>query len=151
MNVSAKVDYAVRALVTLAAAGGTPVTGSEMAEEQELPIKFLEGILGELRRAGLVESKRGPVGGYQLGRPASQVSVADVIRAIDGPLAVVRGVRPESTSYDGAARRLQDVWIALRASIRNVLERTTIADIAADRLPAHVRRLVSDPDAWLPH
>jgi Rrf2 family protein len=122
-----------------------------LADEQELPGKFLEGILGELRRAGLVESRRGPEGGYLLGRPASEITVADVIRAIDGPLAVVRGARPESTTYDGAARRLQDVWIAVRASLRNVLERTTVADIAFDHLPAHVRRMTTDPEAWLPH
>ncbi|MCU1494839.1 MAG: transcriptional regulator, BadM/Rrf2 family [Acidimicrobiaceae bacterium] len=151
MHISAKVDYAVRALVALAAAGGGPVAGATLAKEQDLPAKFLEGILAELRRSGIVGSQRGAEGGYRLARPAAQISVADVIRAIDGPLAEIRGERPEATAYIGATKHLQDVWIAVRASLRAVLERTTLADIANGQLPANVRRLAADPDAWIPH
>ncbi len=148
MHISAKVDYAVRALVTLAAEGGGPLAGSTIAKSQGLPPKFLEGILSELRRAGIVASQRGAEGGYRLARPASAITIADVMRAIDGPLAEVRGVRPEQTSYDGPASRLQDVWIAVRASLRQVLESTTLADVASGHLPSGVRRLAADPDAW---
>ena len=151
MHISAKVDYAVRALVALAADGGGPIAGATLAQSQGLPAKFLEGILAELRRAGIVASQRGAEGGYRLARPASEISVADVIRAIDGPLAEVRGERPETTAYEGAARHLQEVWIAVRASLRAVLEHTTLADVASGKLPANVRRLASDPDAWVPH
>jgi Rrf2 family protein len=151
MHISAKVDYAVRALVALAAAGGGPVAGAALAKEQNLPAKFLEGILAELRRSGIVGSQRGAEGGYRLARPAAQISVADVIRAIDGPLAEIRGERPELTAYEGSTRHLQDVWIAVRASLRAVLEKTTLADIATGQLPANVRKLAADPDAWLSH
>ncbi len=149
MHISAKVDYAVRALLTLAAAGGGPLAGSAIAKSQGLPAKFLEGILAELRRAGIVSSQRGAEGGYRLARPASAITIADVMRAIDGPLAEVRGVRPEHTHYDGSASRLQDVWIAVRASLRSVLEATTLADVASGQLPAAVKRLAADPDAWV--
>jgi len=149
VHISAKVDYAVRALVALAAAGGGPIAGATLAQSQGLPAKFLEGILAELRRAGVVTSQRGAEGGYRLARPASAISVADVIRAIDGPLAEVRGNRPEVTAYEGAALHLQEVWIAVRASLRAVLEHTTLADVASGKLPANVRRLASDPDSWV--
>src|SRR5271168_3837750 len=125
MHISAKVDYAVRALVGLAAAGGGPAPGASIAIAEGLPVKFLEGILAELRRAGIVASMRGAEGGYRLARPASQITIAEVMRAIDGPLAEVRGERPESATYEGAARHLQDVWIAVRASLRAVLEATS--------------------------
>ncbi|MDA8291466.1 MAG: Rrf2 family transcriptional regulator [Actinomycetota bacterium] len=148
MHVSAKVDYAIRALVALAASDGRPVAGSSLASDQGLPAKFLEGILTELRRSGMVASQRGADGGYRLARPASSITLADVFRAIDGPLAEVRGARPETTAYAGANARLQDVWIAVRASLRAVLERTTLADVASGQLPTNVRRLASDPDAW---
>jgi Rrf2 family protein len=151
VHISAKVDYAVRALVALAAANSEPVTGAELARRQNLPAKYLEGLLAELRRAQLLVSQRGPVGGYHLARPAEEIPIADVIRAIDGPLAEVRGLRPEMTSYEGEARELQDVWIAVRAALRDVLERTTLADVAFDRLPAHVKHLAADPEAWRPH
>jgi Rrf2 family protein len=151
VHISAKVDYAVRALVALAASDGSPIAGATLASEQHLPEKFLEGILAELRRSGLVASQRGSEGGYRLARPASEVTVADVMRAIDGPLAEVRGERPEHTAYEGVTAHLQDVWIAVRASLRAVLERTTLAEIASGKLPAHVRRLAADPDAWVPH
>lgn len=151
MHISAKVDYAVRALVALAAEGGGPVAGTSLAQSQGLPAKFLEGILAELRRSGLVVSQRGAEGGYRLSRPPEHISLADVFRAIDGPLAEVRGMRPETTAYDGAAKPLQEVWIAVRASLRAVLEHTSLADVASGRLPAVVRRLAGEPDAWKSH
>jgi len=151
VHISAKVDYAVRALVTLAARGGGPVTGGVLAEEGGLPPKFLDGILAELRRSGIVASQRGSEGGYRLARPAASISLADVIRAIDGPLAEVHGERPETAVYAGAAVHLQEVWIAVRASLRAVLEKTTVEDVATGRLPANVRRLAAEPDAWLSH
>ncbi len=147
--ISAKVDYAVRALCTLADSGGRPVTAEALAQSQGLPAKFLESILNDMRRAGLLLSQRGAEGGYRLSRPASSISVADVIRPLDGPLAEVRGLRPEAANYDGAAEHLQAVWIAVRASLRSVLERVTIADIVSGDLPEPVTRLTTDPDAWL--
>jgi Rrf2 family protein len=150
VRVSAKVDYAVRALVELAAAGagpGSPVKGEAVATAQDIPLKFTENILSDLRRAGIVASQRGAVGGYWLKEPAEQITVADVIRYVEGPLADVRGEPPEEVAYHGAAAALQDVWIATRATLRSVLEAVTIADIAGGRLPDVVRRLSSDPDA----
>jgi len=149
--ISAKVDYAVRALCTLADADGSPVTAEALALSQSLPAKFLESILNDMRRAGLLLSQRGADGGYRLSRPASDISVADVIRPLDGPLAEVRGLRPEVTSYEGAAEHLQDVWVAVRASLRSVLEQVTIADIVSGQLPKSVQKLTTDPDAWLSH
>ena len=148
MRVSAKVDYAVRALVELSAAGGGPVKGEALAESQAIPGRFLENILSELRRAGVVSSQRGSEGGYWLARDASEVSVADVIRAIEGPLADVRGQAPEDLEYLGAAGALQEVWVATRHSLRSVLESVTIAAIASGQLPASVRRMTQHPDAW---
>jgi Rrf2 family protein len=147
MHISAKVDYAVRALIVLAASDGKPISGAAVAEAGGLPPKFLDAILAELRRSGLVASQRGSEGGYRLARPAKEIALADVFRAIDGPLAEVRGERPEQASYVGVAHSLQGVWIAVRASLRNVLEQTTIADVAANRLPRHVQRFIDDPDA----
>jgi Rrf2 family protein len=147
--ISAKVDYAVRALCTLADADGRSVTAESLAESQGLPSKFLESILNDMRRAGLLISQRGAEGGYRLSRPAGSITVADVIRPLDGPLAEVRGLRPEATTYQGAAEHLQDVWVAVRASLRAVLDLVTIADIVAGRLPRSVRKLTTDPDAWL--
>ena len=152
VNISAKSDYAVRAMLTLAADdGGRPVKGETLAVSQQIPVKFLENILVDLRRAGLVASQRGADGGYRLNRPADEITVADVIRAVDGPLANVRGVRPEEAAYSGSAERLRDVWIAMRAALRSVLESVTLADVASGRLPAAVRKLTADPDAWAPH
>jgi Rrf2 family protein len=151
MRVSAKADYAIRAAVELAAAGDGPVKGDAIAQAQEIPPNFLENILVDLRNAGLVQSRRGADGGYWLARPANEVSLADVIRAVDGPLANVRGVRSESLEYHGSAERLLDVWVAVRASLRNVLERVTLADVARGELPDDVARLASDPDAWQQH
>lgn len=130
MRASAKVDYALRAMLELAAADGL-VKGERLATGQGIPRKFLENILLELRRAELVSSQRGVEGGYALGRPAAEISVADVIRAVEGPIATVRGVRPDELSYVGAARSLQQVWLELRTAMRDVLEQTTLADLVA--------------------
>ena len=152
MRVSAKTDYAIRAALELAAAPDErPVKGERIATAQAIPLRFLENILMQLRHAGLVESRRGADGGYRLARPASEVTLADVIRAIDGPLAGVSGTRPEALGFEGTAVPMRDVWIAVRASLRGVLERVTLADVVAGDLPAHVRELVADEDAWIPH
>ncbi|MFD4293747.1 RrF2 family transcriptional regulator [Rhodococcus sp. NPDC058505] len=148
MHISAKVDYAVRTLVEIAAADTTPVKAEHLAGAQSIPHKFLEAVLGDLRRAGLVHSRRGPDGGYWLARPAADIAVADVIRAVEGPLASVRGDRPEEVTYGGAAAPLRDVWIAVRVNLRAVLEAVTVADIAAGDLPAFVADLTADPQAW---
>ncbi len=151
MRVSAKADYAVRAAVELALAQDTdshPVKGDRVAKAQSIPIKFLENILLDLRQAGLVNSRRGPEGGYWLAQPATEISVADVIRASDGALASVRGEKPEDLEYAGSAQALASVWIALRSSLREVLEEVTLADVAHDTLPAHVRERTRDPEAW---
>lgn len=151
MRVSAKADYAIRATVELAAAGAGPVKGDRLARAQEIPPNFLENILVDLRNAGLVASKRGAEGGYWLARPADEITLADVIRAVDGPLANVRGVRSELVTYQGSAKRLQEVWVAVRASLRAVLEHVTVADLARGELPPSVAALSADPDAWAPH
>jgi Rrf2 family protein len=129
MRVSAKVDYALRALLELAAAPPGPVKGERLATAQEIPPKFLENILTELRRAEIVASQRGVDGGYRLAKPAAEISVADVVRALEGPIASVRGVRPDEIEYTGPARSLQPLWVELRASMREVLEGTTLADL----------------------
>ncbi|HKG67200.1 MAG TPA: Rrf2 family transcriptional regulator [Solirubrobacteraceae bacterium] len=153
MRVSAKTDYALRAAVELAAAhgNGTPVKGERLATTQSIPLRFLENILLQLRHAGIVESRRGADGGYKLARPPEEITLADVIRAIDGPLAGVSGQRPETLDFKGASEPLRDVWIAVRASLRGVLEGVTLADVASGGLPDHVRSLTDEPDAWLPH
>jgi Rrf2 family protein len=147
--ISAKVDYAMRALLTLAAApAGSPVKGEVLATAQGVPVKFVENTLVELRRAGIVVSQRGSEGGYRLARPADEIAVADVFRALEGPLADVRGERPEDMVYDGPAAHLPDVWVAVRAALRLVLESVTLADIVAGTLPAPVAELLATPDAW---
>jgi Rrf2 family protein len=151
MRVSAKADYAIRAAVELAAAGEGPVKGDRIAKAQSIPPNFLENILGDLRNAGIVGSRRGAEGGYWLARSAEEVSLADVIRAVDGPLANVRGVRSDELEYDGSAKALEQVWIAVRASLRGVLEQVSLAEVARNELPDHVRQLAADPDAWAPH
>lgn len=152
MRISAKADYALRAAAELAALEGTgPVKGEAIATAQGIPAKFLEGILASLRTAGLVASQRGTEGGYWLARPADRISVADVIRAVEGPLANVRGVRPEALDYPGPAAALREVWVGLRASLRHVLEEVTLADVANGSLPEHVTALVHEPEAWEPH
>ena len=147
MRVTAKVDYAVRALVELASEGGT-VKGERIAQAQSIPLKFLENILAELRRAGIVGSQRGAEGGYRLSRPAESVTVADVIRAVEGPLADVHGTPPESLEPPGRAAPVREVWVATRAALRSVLEVVTIADIASGDLPPIVTDLLADPAAW---
>ena len=152
MHISAKADYAMRALLALAAdEGDKPVKAEEIARRQGIPLKFLENILVELRKDGLVASQRGAEGGYRLAKSPEKTTVAAVIRAVDGPLAEVRGIRPEDSSYEGAAEHLQEVWVAVRASLRGVLESVTLADIVNGHLPRKVEKLTSDPDAWLPH
>lgn len=151
MRVSAKADYAIRAMVELAAAGGGPLKADRISQAQEIPAKFLENIMGDLRNAGLVRSQRGAEGGYWLNRPAEEINLAQVIRAVDGPLANVRGLRSEEVSYKGSAEPMRDVWIAVRASLRRVLEAVTLADVAIGELPPEVAELTSDRDAWQPH
>lgn len=151
VRVSARSDYAIRAAVELAVSAGGPVKGDRIAQAQGIPIKFLENILTDLRRAGIVRSQRGADGGYWLAHPAEEVSLADVIRAVDGPLASVRGVRPDEITYEGTAAPLREVWVALRASIRAVLEVVTLADIARGDLPDAVASLVEGADAWAQH
>lgn len=153
MRISAKADYAVRAATELAAASseGRPVKGEQLASAQAIPHKFLENILADLRHAGLVRTRRGAEGGYALTRPAGDISLAEVLRAVEGPLAAVQGVRPESLRYTGAAARLPEVWVALRANVRAVLERVTLADLAAGELPDGVAALTAPGDAWQPH
>ena len=151
MRVSAKVDYAVRAAVELAvAAGQGPLKGDQIAARQGMPVKFLESILSELRRAGMVRSQRGAEGGYWLARPPAEITVADIIRAVEGPLADVRGERPERVEYPPATAVLQPMWIAVRANLRDVLDAVTVADLEAGALPPHVQALADRPDAWDP-
>ncbi|MCW2974846.1 MAG: transcriptional regulator, BadM/Rrf2 family [Actinomycetia bacterium] len=150
MRTTAKADYAVRAAVELASVGtGEPVKAEDIAEAQSIPLNFLENILAELRRAGIVESRRGAAGGYLLARAPEEVSIADVIRAVEGPLANVRGMSPDALEYEGSAARLRDVWVALRANVRAVLEQVTLADVAKGELPPHVAELTQAADAWL--
>jgi Rrf2 family protein len=151
MQISARSDYAIRALAELAAAGAGPVKAERLAGSQRIPAKFLENILSELRHANLLLSQRGADGGYWLARPATEITLADIIRAVDGPLANVRGQRPETVGYHGAAARLSDVWIAVRASLRAVLEQVTLADLVSGPLPPSVLELAAEPDAWQPH
>ena len=149
MRLSARSDYALRAVIELAAAGPGHVTADQLARAQAIPGKFLEAILTQLRRAGLVRSQRGPEGGFWLARPAAEISLADVIRAIDGPLLGVRGERPENVDYTGAAEPLQSVWIALRANERAILEEVKLEHIVTGNLPPSVRKLTEDPKAWM--
>jgi Rrf2 family protein len=151
MHVSAKADYAVRALVELTAMTAVQpgyVTVEQLAGRQGLPVKFLETIFTELRKDGVVISRRGVDGGYRLARGASTVTVADIIRAVDGPLAAVRGLRPEDTEYGGAATALPQVWVALRAAVRGVLEGVTLADLVSGELPSDVSALTAPAAAW---
>jgi Rrf2 family protein len=150
MRISAKADYAVRAAVELASAPDEkPVKAERIATAQDIPLNFLENILGELRHAGIVRSHRGAEGGFRLAKPADQVSIADIIRAVEGPLASVRGGPPEETSYAGSSEALPRVWIAVRASLRNVVEHVTVADVASGELPTAIDKLAADPEAWV--
>jgi Rrf2 family protein len=150
VRISAKADYAVRAAVELAAAPDEkPVKAERIATAQNIPLNFLENILGELRHAGIVRSHRGAEGGFRLAKPADQVSIADIIRAVEGPLASVRGGPPEETSYPGPSAALPRVWIAVRANLRQVVEHVSVADVAGGSLPASIDRLAEDPEAWV--
>ena len=149
MRVTAKAEYAVRAVLELAGGDGEPVKRDRIVAAQAIPPKFLENILSELRHAGLVESQRGSEGGYWLSKPPEEISVADVMRAVEGPLATVHSSRPETLEYDGLAEPLQYVWVALRTSIRSVLEDVTVADLISGKLPKHVMKLTDDPEAWV--
>jgi Rrf2 family protein len=148
MRVSAKADYAVRAAAELAAAEEGPVKGERLAEAQEIPLQFLEHILLELKHAGIVRARRGAKGGYWLARPAEEITIADIVRAVEGPIAHVQSAPPESIEYRGNARHLQEVWIAVRASLRTVVEHVTLADLVSGELPAEVGELAAQPDAW---
>ncbi|MCB0875380.1 MAG: Rrf2 family transcriptional regulator [Solirubrobacterales bacterium] len=150
MRISAKADYAVRAALELAAApDGKPVKGTRIAEAQEIPLQFLEHILLDLKRAGMIRTKRGANGGYWLAEDPAEVSVADVIRAVEGPLANIQDLPPEETRYEGAAERLRDVWIAVRQNLRDVLESVSLEQLAARRLPETVTSLLDEPEAWV--
>ncbi|MCZ3385519.1 MAG: Rrf2 family transcriptional regulator [Actinomycetia bacterium] len=151
MHVSAKVDYAMRALLVIAresGENGALIKGEHLASQQDIPARFLEGILRQLRQAGIIASQRGADGGYRLARSASAITVADVVRALDGPLADVRGDRPENAEYEGAAEHLRDVWVATRAALRGVLDHVTLQDIASGNLPETVTNFTNDPVAW---
>jgi len=151
VKVSAKADYAVRAAAELAAAqaGGQPVRAEAIATAQQIPQRFLENILSDLRHAGLATSQRGAEGGHKLARKASEITIADVIRAVDGPLAAVRGERPERVAYTGPAEPLQRVWIAVRTNLREVVENVTLQDLANGELPGRIDQLADDPDSWV--
>ncbi len=154
MQVSAKTDYALRAaseLALAATANAAPVKGEWISETQGIPKKFMENILHDLKRSGLVRTRRGASGGYWLALPAEEISLADVIRAVEGPLANVRGEWPEAVEYQGAAEHLQEVWIAVRANLRAVLESVTLADIVDGKLPSSITKLTRDPEAWVHH
>lgn len=150
VRISAKTDYAIRAAAEIAAAESEwPLKSERVATAQGIPLRFLENILAELRHAGIVESRRGAEGGFLLARPAAEITLADIIRAIDGPLAGVSGQRPEKLEFEGAAAPLRDVWVAVRASLREVLEHVTLADVVAGKLPASVAKRTKDEDAWV--
>jgi Rrf2 family protein len=150
VQISAKADYAVRVMLELAAHGPELVKSTILIDHQELPRKFVETILVELRRADLVRSHRGADGGYTLARPAAAISIGSIIRAVDGPLAEVRGMRPNECEYANAAEHLAEVWIAARAALRKVLDETSLAHVLSGKLPAHVRKMAESPEAWLP-
>jgi Rrf2 family protein len=151
VRISAKTDYALRAALELARANHAgPIKAEQIAAAQEIPLRFLENILGELRHGGVVESRRGADGGYMLARPAADVSLADVVRAVDGPLANVSGRRPDALEYPAGAEVLRNVWVAVRAGLREVLEGTSLAELADEELPAAVAARVGDEDAWVP-
>ncbi len=152
MRVSAKSDYALRALIEIAAqADGTALSAEELGRRQDIPRGFLQAILADLRRADIVLSLRGQAGGWRMARDPESVTVADVIRAVDGPLVSVYGVRPEAVTYNASAQVLQHVWIAARTSLRDVFERVTIRSLAEKHLPEQVMALTQDEDAWRPH
>lgn len=148
VQIPAKADYAIRALLTLAASD-VSVSAEHLAQEQGLPAKFLGAILSDLRRGGLVTSQRGPEGGFKLARDADSIMIADILRVVSGPMAGVRGMRPETLIYEGEASHLRDVWVAVRGALREVLEHVTLGQVLRGDLPASVTRFTSDPDSWL--
>jgi Rrf2 family protein len=149
VRISSKADYAVRAALELAAAAGEPLSAETISQRQGIPAPFLKKILSDLQRGNVVMSQRGRDGGHRLARSANEITIADVLRAVEGPLANVRGRPPEETVYEGSASRLQDVWIALRTNVREVLKQVTLADLAEDRLPPPIATLANRPDSWL--
>ncbi len=150
MRISARADYAVRAALQLASSGADgPLKAEAIADAQDIPHKFLESILNDMRRGGLVVSQRGGNGGYRLAKPADSISIADVIRVVEGPLVSVRGVRPPELSYSGPAESLLPLWIALRSNVRQILEGVSLADVASSQLPAGVAALADSPKAWV--
>ena len=148
MQIPAKADYAIRALLALAASEDS-ISAEHLAEEQGLPAKFLGAILSDLRRGGMVTSQRGPEGGFKLARDPDQIMIADILRVVSGPMAGVRGMRPETLEYGGEATHLRDVWVAVRASLREVLEHVTLGQVLRGELPTAVTRFTDDPDAWI--
>ncbi|HEY0280001.1 MAG TPA: Rrf2 family transcriptional regulator [Solirubrobacterales bacterium] len=149
MRVSAKVDYAVRAAVELARADGRRLRGEEIAAAQGIPFSFLENILVEMRHAGLVRSRRGAEGGYWLARPPEDISVADVFRAVEGPLAWVADRRPEDVDTQEGDEAMRDLWIALRTGMRQVLEPVSLRDLSTGKLPRSVAKLTEGPEDWV--
>lgn len=150
VQISARGDYAVRAALSLAAAYPSLMSAQALAQEQDLPRKFLEAVLADLRRAGVVRAQRGADGGYTLARAPGEVTIGSILRAVEGPLAGVRGLRPEETRYEGAAERLPLLWVAVRAAVRDVVDEVSLADLVDGRMPDHVRALTERPDAWSP-
>jgi Rrf2 family protein len=150
VQISARGDYAVRAALSLAAAHPALMSAQAIAAEQAMPRKFLEAVLADLRRAGIVRAQRGAEGGYTLAQPPRDVTVGAILRAVDGPLAGVRGLRPEETAYQGAAANLPDLWVAVRAAVRDVVDEVSLAELVSGKMPAHVRKLTTRPDAWQP-
>ena len=149
MRISAKADYAVRAAIEMAAAGDEPVKGEAMAEAQDIPLQFLEHILLELKHARLVRARRGARGGYWLAKPPEEITLASVIRAVEGPLANIQDQAPEQTQYPGNAEQLSEVWVAVRASLRRVLENVTVADLRDGKIPDEILELTRDEGAWV--
>jgi Rrf2 family protein len=150
VQISARGDYAVRAALSLAAAHPALMSAQAIAADQGMPRKFLEAVLADLRRAGIVRAQRGAEGGYTLAQPPRDVTVGAILRAVDGPLAGVRGLRPEETTYQGAAANLPDLWVAVRAAVRDVVDEVSLAELVSGKMPAHVRKLTTRPDAWQP-
>jgi len=150
VRITAKADYAVRAALELAASPeGEPVKGEKLAESQGIPLQFLEHILLELKHARLIRAKRGYKGGYWLDRPAEEISIADVIRAVEGPLANIHESAPEDLHYEGPAERLRDVWVAVRANLRGILEEASLAEVSQGKLPWRIDAILNDPEAWI--
>ncbi|MFT7646247.1 MAG: Rrf2 family protein [Candidatus Poriferisodalaceae bacterium] len=147
---TAKVDYAVRATLELAASNGGRVTRDELATAQDIPRRYLEAVLAQLRQAGIVVGQRGTAGGYTLGRPADEITIAEIARAVDGPLALIQGLRPENVTYKGNSENLAGLWVGLRAAMRSVMESVTLDDVLNGELPDEVQLLISDPDSWEP-